>query len=102
MTDEDKRLKEIRDGLLEKGYEDTILLENPSFAEAIVGEVDGHLVYSYEAMVESLARAYREEGVPEEEAETEALEWIDYNTIRAIPYMKVEGKEPYIMYSVGY
>ena len=100
MDIEDKRLEEVRESLLERDCDDTILLENPSFVEAILGEVEGHIVYSYDIMVKSLAESYMEEGMTEEEAETEAREWIDYNNIRAIPYMKSEGKEPYILYPI--
>lgn len=100
MDDEEKRLEEVRESLLERDCEDSILLENPSFVEAIIGEVEGHVVYSYDIMVQSLAKSYMKEGMTEEEAETEAMEWISYNTIRAIPYMKSEGKEPYILYPI--
>lgn len=100
MNEQDERLEEVRESLLSEGYEDSILLENPSFSSAIVGEIEGHVVYSYDLMVEYLTKQYMEEGMTEEEAETEALEWIDYNTIRAIPYMRSEGREPYIMHTI--
>ena len=50
-------------------------------------------------MVENLAKAYTKEGETEEKAYSDAMEFIDYNTIRAIPYMKSQGKEPIIQYS---
>lgn len=100
MNEGDRRLEEVRESLLSEGYEDSILLENPSFSSAIVGEIEGHVVYSYDLMVEHLAEQYKDEGLSEEEAETEAREWIDYNTVRAIPYMKSEGREPYIMHTL--
>ena len=62
MDDEEKRLEEVRESLLERDCEDSILLENPSFVEAIIGEVDGHVVYSYDIMVKSLAKSYMKEG----------------------------------------
>ena len=44
-----------------------------------------------------LAEARHVMSVPESDAEDEAREWIEYNTMRAIPYMKHDGKEPYIL-----
>ena len=92
--------KDLLDFLNERGFEDTILLEGEDFDESIVGFTDeGHLIYSYDSMVENLAKAYTKEGEDEDKAYNEALEFIDYNTIRAIPYMKNQGKEPIIQYS---
>lgn len=90
-------LTELKAQLVEGGHEDSILLENPSFYKAIVGVIDGHVVYSYSRMVECMTEEYVGCGVPESEAEDEAREWIEYNTMRAIPYMKHDGKEPYIL-----
>ena len=42
--------------------------------------MDGHVVYSYEKCVQCLVER-------DDMSEEEAMEWIDYNTIRAIPYM---------------
>ena len=51
------------------------------FRDAIIGTShDGCLVYSYNKMVEY----YMKENDCDEES---AREWIDYNTIRTIPYM---------------
>ena len=92
--------KDLLDFLNERGFEDTILLEGEDFDESIVGFTDeGHLIYSYDSMVDNLAKDYIKEGVEEEMAYSEAMEFIDYNTIRAIPYMKSQGKEPIIQYS---
>lgn len=92
--------KELIDVLNERGFEDTILLEGESFDKAIVGFTEeGHLIYSYDSMVDNLAKDYIKEGVEEEMAYSEAMEFIDYNTVRAIPYMKSQGKEPIIQYS---
>ncbi|MCM1163926.1 MAG: helix-turn-helix transcriptional regulator [Muribaculaceae bacterium] len=62
-------------------YEETVILENPNYLNALIGVTeDGRLVYSYDEMVEHLM-AY--EGMSEDEA----VEFIEYNTVRAIPYM---------------
>ena len=50
-------------------------------------------------MVNHMVDSYIKEGINEDEAYTSAIEWISYNTIRAIPYMKSYGKEPIIAYS---
>lgn len=58
------------------------LLFGPSGAydDSIVGIAhDGRIVYDYQLMIQELAK---EDGITYEEAQ----EWIDYNTIRALPY----------------
>ena len=72
---------ELREYLEAQGHEDTIFFENPSFVKAITGITDsGQLIYDYDLMI---AAAMEEEGWSCEDA----VEWIDYNTLRAIPYM---------------
>ena len=76
--------------LLAAGHEGITLLTSPSYDAALVGVTeDGRAVYDYEKMVAALVEA---EGL----TEPEAAEWIDYNTIRALPYMGPEA--PLIMY----
>ena len=61
-------------------YEDTIVFNSPSFDNSIIGiTTDGQAVYDYEKMVEELMH-------DEDISEQEAIDWIEYNTIRAIPY----------------
>jgi hypothetical protein len=73
---------EKREQLVEMGFEDTILLENPDYDSAIVGYdvVTGKVIYSYDLMIEHLMTV-------DEMTEEEAIEFIEYNTVRAIPYM---------------
>ena len=60
--------------------EDTIVFDNPSFDNSIIGvTTDGQAVYDYNKMVEELMR-------DDDISEQEAIDWIEYNTIRAIPY----------------
>lgn len=76
--------------LLENGYEGVKFLSNYSYDDALIGVTeDNRAVYDYEKMIIWLAET---EGCSEDEA----AEWIDYNTVRAIPYMG-EGA-PIIMY----
>lgn len=78
--------------LLEHGYEGIKYLTGFSYDTALIGvTTDGQAVYDYDLMVEWLIR---EQGFTEEEA----VEWLDYNTLRAIPYMG-EGA-PIIMNSL--
>lgn len=85
-------VEQLRQSLLDNGYEGTVFFRNPDFVDAIIGITDdGRLVYSYDLMVESLEN----EGWTSEDA----IEWIKYNTIRALPYMG--DKAPVVMMSIG-
>ena len=71
--------------LLENGYEGVKYLTGFSYDSALVGvSHDDRAVYDYDLMVEWLMKT---EGFTEEEA----VDWIDYNTIRALPYMGNDG-----------
>ena len=70
----------IRDALCDMGHETALLFDNPDYDEAIVGVTDeGQVVYDYDKMVQILVERDGYE-------EREAIEWIEYNTIRALPY----------------
>lgn len=61
--------------------------DGKEYFSAIIGYTeDNHIIYDYDLMAQNLTERYIEDGVPEEEAYTDACEWIDYNTLRAIPY----------------
>ena len=76
-------MNKVRELLLEEGYEDVVIFENFSYDTAFIGvSEDNRAVYDYDKMIEYLVEV---EGF---EDETEAIEWIEYNTIRALPYMK--------------
>ena len=76
--------------ILAAGYEDVIIFENYSYDDALIGVTeDGRAVYDFDRMVRWLVET---EGFSAEEA----IEWIEYNTIRALPYMGEEA--PIIMY----
>ena len=89
MTNED--LKEFILDVIGDDDTDVIVLEGDEFADGAVGLTDDyHLVYDYNRLVESLMKhnSWTSE---------EAIEWIEYNTIRAIPYMRSSGNEPIIL-----
>lgn len=75
-------MEKIKEELVEMGFEDTVLLESPNYKSAIVGYdvITGKVIYSYDLMIEHLMTV---DGMTDEEA----IDFINYNTIRAIPYM---------------
>ena len=78
--------------LLENGYEGVKYLTDCSYDDALIGVThDNRAVYDYEKMIEWLIST---EGFTEEEA----IEWIDYNTLRAIGYFDEDA--PIIMYQL--
>lgn len=86
--------EELCDLLVELGYEDTILFENPSYVGAFIGVNDsGQACYQYEKMAECLME---EDNMTYEEA----IEFIDYNTVRALPYCQPSDKRPIIIYPI--
>lgn len=73
------------------GFEDIVIFDNPSYDDALIGvSTDDQAVYDYERMVECLMV---EDGMSYEEA----AEFIDFNTIRSLPY--VPGA-PIIVYGI--
>ena len=72
---------DLEERLLEFGYEGSVILRNYDYETAIIGvDTEGRVVYSFEKMVKYLIDN-------EKMTEEEAIEWIEYNTIRALPYM---------------
>ena len=82
-----KTTDEVRNAIIdqfgEEALENLSMFENPAFVGAIIGYDEHHhkIIYSYEKMVECLME---EDGMTEEEA----VEFIDYNTLRTVPYME--------------
>lgn len=76
--------------LLENGYEDVKILKDFSYDTALIGVThDDRTVYDFDKMVEWVMET---QGYSHEEA----IEWIEYNTIRALPYMGPDS--PVILY----
>lgn len=84
---------ELKKTLCEIGCGDAVLLAPPmDYSGAVVGvSDDGRVVYSYTLMVQCLM----DKGMGEDEA----MEFIDYNTIRALPY--AGRKSPILVYDIG-
>lgn len=88
----------IENTLLEFGYEDVVYFTDFGYNDAIIGiDTDNRVVYDYSKMVDWLIK---EEGFSDQDA----IEWIDYNTIRALPYIdnQTNGKAPIIMYPIDW
>lgn len=78
--------------LQELGYEDFIFFINPEYDAAIVGmSEDNRVVYDYDEMVRCLVDR---DGMDE----LSAMEFIDYNVIRALPY--AGSGAPIIIYKI--
>lgn len=78
--------------LREELPEDAIVFDNMSYDGAIIGvTTDGRVVYDYDKMIAELIQ-------DEDWSYEDAIEWIEYNTIRSLPYAGVNG--PIIMYSI--
>lgn len=68
--------------LIDEGIiaEDALKFESPSFDSAIIGvDYFGRLIYDYNKMVIDLMET-------ENITEDEAVDFIDYNTLRSLPY----------------
>lgn len=71
--------------ILDAGYDDVLLLKDYSYDDALIGVTeDGRAVYDFDKMVDWLMET---EGFEE----LDAIEWIEYNTIRALPYFGPEA-----------
>jgi len=76
--------------LLEAGWEGITILKDYDYDSALIGVThDGRAVYDFDKMVEWIAET---EGCSYEDA----MEWVDYNTIRALGYFGSDS--PIVMY----
>jgi len=82
---------EIRQTIAEMGYEDTLFLDPDYLDEAIIGLThDGRVAYDYDKLVAAF--------VTHDNMDAEAAtEWIEYNTIRSLPYY---SQAPVIIYNL--
>lgn len=89
---EEKEKTPRLDSILELGFEDSSIFVNPCYDSAIIGyDDDGRIIYDYELMAEYIME---HDGMEYEEA----VEFIDYNVIRTIPYMN--DPKPVILHSI--
>lgn len=88
-------LEQLKALISDLGYDDVKIFDDSlgfDYADAFIGmSSDERAVYSYDKMIEHIML---KEGWPYEEA----VEWIDFNTIRALPYGGPKG--PIVVYDV--
>ena len=78
--------------LANAGYEDVLIFSNPGYDDALIGVTEtNQAVYDFDKMVEWLIQ---NDGLSYEEA----VEFIEYNTIRALPYLG--ERAPIILYPI--
>lgn len=88
----EKFRKALAEALGEFDELDAVILDNHDYDDSIVGVTeDGRLVYDLEKMYAEFAK---DEGCGIDEA----VEWVEYNTLRALPYM---GEKAPIILSVS-
>ena len=81
-----------KDILMDQGFENFIIFENPDYDSAIIGITENNqVVYDYEKMIEHLMQ---EDDMDYEES----VDFISYNTIRSLPY--AGDGAPIIMYGI--
>lgn len=77
--------------LLDAGFEDVVYFTNYSYDDALIGvSDDNRAIYDFNKMVEWLMD---KEGFEE----LEAIEFIEFNTLRSLPYV---SNSPIIMYPI--
>lgn len=85
--------KKKREYLFENLKLNCAVFDDPSFDRSIIGITPGgHVVYNFDMMVEELSE-------DEDMDEADAFDFIDYNTMRALPYID-EDIRPIVMYTV--
>lgn len=81
-----------KDSLMDQGFENFIIFENPDYDSAIIGITeDNQVVYDYDKMIEHLIQE-------DDMSYEEAIDFISYNTIRSLSYVGMGA--PIIMYSI--
>lgn len=69
---------------------ETIVFDNYAYDNSIIGTTfDGRAIYEYYSMINELSE-------DSEMSIYDAEDWINYNTIRSLPY--INGKKPMIVY----
>lgn len=70
----------VKPEVRERLNNDALVFDNPAYDNSIIGQTfDGRAIYDVEAMAEELA-------ADDEITIEEAMDFIDYNAIRSLPY----------------
>lgn len=84
--------QKVRDALCDMDHNEAIVFDRPDYDDAIIGVTDeGQVIYDFDLMVKCLMDS---DGL----GELESIEFIEYNTIRALPY--AGEKAPIIMHKI--
>lgn len=87
-----KTENDVRELIESYDYDEVMIFSNPSYASAFIGiSEDNRAIYDFDKMVEFLMDN-------DDMTDIEAIEFIEYNTIRALPYFG--DKSPIIMYGL--
>ena len=71
---------DVKELIADYEYDDVIIFSNPDYASAFIGiSEDNRAVYDYNKMIEFLMNK-------DKMTDIEAIEFIEYNTIRSLPY----------------
>lgn len=77
-----KTENDVKELIIDYGYDDVNIFSNPDYASAFIGiSEDNRAVYDYDKMVKFLMD---KDGM----TDIEAIEFIEFNTIRALPYFE--------------
>jgi hypothetical protein len=83
---------DVRELIEDYEYEDVLIFSNPDYASAFIGiSDDNRAIYSYDKMIRHLMDK-------DSMTDIEAIEFIEFNTMRAMPYFG--EKTPIIMYEL--
>ena len=77
----------LKEWLVDQGYEDAIVLESPTYRNAVLGiSEDGRVIYSERIIIEDMVV---DEGMDIDDA----FDNFSYNLLRALPYMGGKGAD---------
>lgn len=86
----DNLKKYLPDALVEKLTDAAVLLDPEGLDEAVVGVAEGRAVYDYGKLIEAYMKVFGSDDERDEEARwVDAVEWVHYNTLRALPYLSL-------------
>lgn len=93
-TRRDNLRKYLPDYMVDRLPDSAILFDPEELDEAIVNVKDGRAVYTYDKLVEAHFKMFRasEPERNEDDLWLGAAEWVDYNTIRSLPYLPVTDR----------
>ena len=84
-------VEEVKD-YAEEHEVNILMLSQPDYANSIIGiSSDDRVIYDYDLMIKDLMKT-------ENLTEVDAIEFIEYNTLRALPYYE---NSPIILYTKG-